>query len=201
MTIRYELIRKSIHLGFSIIPALYFILSKDTIVIILSVIVIMMIFIDIIRFYFKPFNRFYSGLLKPILRNHEVIKKTIVFTGGTFIVISALICILIFPKYIALTAIFIAIFSDSSAAIIGKAKGKHFILNRSIEGSIAFFVSGLIVITLIPLSTNLISEYFIRFGVLILTTLFELLPLKIDDNITIPVFFSLIYFIFLNYLF
>jgi len=85
------------------------------------------------------------------------------------------------------------IICDTAAAIIGKSFGKHFIKNKTFEGSAAFLLSGFIVILLTPKITNAISEYYIGFLAILLTTLVELIPLRFDDNIIIPVFFGLVY--------
>ncbi len=136
--------------------------------------------------------------MKPILRGHELNGDGPVLTGGTYITIAFLICVIIFPKPLAITSMFVVIFCDSFAAIIGKSMGKHFITNKTIEGSIAFFVTGVIIICLTPKITNSPAEYYIGFFAVFLAAIFELIPLRIDDNISIPVFFGFVYLILLN---
>jgi dolichol kinase len=136
--------------------------------------------------------------MKPILRGHEIDNDKSVFTGGTYITIAFLICVIIFPKQIAITAMFVVIFCDSFAAIAGKSIGKHFIANKTLEGSLAFFVTGVIIIILTPKVTDSITEYYIGFIAILLSTIFELIPLKIDDNISTPIFFGLVYLLLLK---
>ncbi|MEP7145761.1 MAG: phosphatidate cytidylyltransferase, partial [bacterium] len=97
----------------------------------------------------------YLKYLNKVLRFHEVKNNRPVYTGGTYLVLAYLICVLIFPKPIAITSMFIIIISDSAAAIFGKVYGKHFIGNKTIEGSLSFFISGVLIILLAPKVTDL----------------------------------------------
>lgn len=193
ISFKNELLRKSIHLSSSVIPIFYYFTNKSITVILLSIAVAILLFLDIGKRFSKPIENVFNKWLGPVLRHHETKKETHLFTGGTTFTISILICVLFFQKEIAITAIFIMIICDTAAAIIGKSFGKHFIKNKTFEGSAAFLLSGLIVILLTPKVTNDISEYYIGFLAILLTTLVELIPLRFDDNIFIPVFFGLVY--------
>jgi dolichol kinase len=157
-----------------------------------------MILIDIFRFRMKKFNDFYLYILNPILRKHERVNSRSLFTGGTYIIIGYLLSVLIFPREIAITSMFIAAYSDTAAAIVGKVYGKIFVKNKTVEGSIAFFAVGVIVVILSPKYTNNSNEIFIGLLALFITTFYELIPVKLDDNIFIPLFFGIIYFALLQ---
>lgn len=157
-----------------------------------------MFVIDFVRVKNEVFKNIYLKYLSPILRSHEVDNKTVLFTGGTYIVVAYLICVIIFPKPIAITSMFIVIFSDTAAAIFGKVYGKHFINSKTIEGSLAFFFTGVVLILITPKMTSNINEYYVGIFAMIVTTFFELIPNKIDDNISIPIFFGLIYLLLLK---
>lgn len=200
ISLKNELLRKSIHLSSSVIPVSYYFLSREIEIIMLSVLSLIMIIIDVVRVKNVNFKNIYLKFLKPILRNHEHENEKTLFTGGTYIVIAYLVCVIFFPKAISITSMFIVIFPDSLAAIVGKVYGKHFIGNKTIEGSSAFFITGIIVVMLSPKVTDSISEYYIAFVCVLLTTFFELLTLKIDDNISIPLFFGCAYLILLKLL-
>lgn len=92
----------------------------------------------------------------------------------------------------------IIIFSDTAAAIFGRIYGRNFINNKTIEGSLAFLLTGLILVLLTPKVTTFIREYYIAIAAVILTAFFEITPLKIDDNLTIPIFFGLTYIMLLQ---
>ncbi|MDZ4712844.1 MAG: SEC59/DGK1/VTE5 family protein [bacterium] len=193
ISLKNELIRKSIHLSSSVIPFSYFFLDRKTEIIILSVFTFLMITVDLLRLKNKTIKGLYLKILGPILRRHETENGRELFTGGTYIVVAYLICVIIFPQPLAIMAMLVIIFCDSAAAITGKVYGKHFIGNKTIEGSLAFFITGVIIVFVTPKLTGSSNEYFVGIAAVLLTTIFELLPLKIDDNISIPVFFGLVY--------
>ncbi|MBK8553842.1 MAG: hypothetical protein IPL53_23445 [Ignavibacteria bacterium] len=154
--------------------------------------------IDILRVRYEPLKSLYLRYVKPILRGHELNNDRSVFTGATYLTLAFLICVIIFPKPLAITAMFVVIFCDSFAAIVGRNWGKHFISSKTLEGSLAFFISGVIIILLAPKVTDSVAEYYIGFIAVFLSTLFELIPVKIDDNISTPIFFGLIYLILMK---
>jgi dolichol kinase len=102
------------------------------------------------------------------------------------VLVSALLSVLFFPKVIAINAFAILIISDTTAALIGRRFGRHRFLAKSLEGSLAFFVSGVLVILVAPKIDQLPMEYIIGFIAAAIGTVMEALPLKIDDNILIP---------------
>jgi dolichol kinase len=101
-----------------------------------------------------------------------------------------LLTILSFPKIIAVIAIYTLACSDPLSAIIGIKFGKHPIAeNKTMEGSLTFFFSTLLCIflpfmftTSLPLGKNLMFSSLLA----TLITAFELVPSRIDDNLTIP---------------
>lgn len=196
-----ELLRKGIHLSSSVIPFSYFFFSRNLFIVILSVITLIMILIDVLRYRNSSFRNLYMKFLGPILRKHEVGFKGNVFTGGTYLIAAYLLCVIIFPKPLAITSMFVIIFSDSFAAIFGKIYGKHFIGSKTIEGSAAFFLTGMIIIFISPKISNSIIEYYIGLISVLVTTVIELVPMKIDDNIFIPIFFGIIYLVLMKLFF
>ena len=77
--------------------------------------------------------------------------------------------------------------------MIGRKFGKHNLWNKSYEGSIAFFIIGLAIVFLTPKITTGINEYIIAISALFFTTVVEALPVEIDDNLSIPITFGIIY--------
>ena len=193
ISLQSELLRKCIHISSAIIPLSYYIIDRKMEVYILSVFSFLLILMDTTKVRVNWVRKLYLKFLGPVLRRHEVHKKKLFFTGGTYLVIAFLICVFIFSKPVAITSMLIIVFCDSAAAIVGKVYGKHFIKNRTLEGSAAFFITGMIVIFLTLKETTSVYEYFIALFALLLTTAFELLPNKIDDNLSIPLFFGIIY--------
>ena len=86
--------------------------------------------------------------------------------------------------------------SDSASALIGRKFGKIKILSKSLEGSIAFFVSGIATVSLISYLTNQSINFWIAsvFAVLV-ATIIELISkdiIKIDDNLSIVLTMTLV---------
>jgi dolichol kinase len=105
--------------------------------------------------------------------------------------IAVLLTILTVPKLAALIAIYTLAVGDPLAAIVGIRFGRHRIThNRSLEGSFAFFAATVTIAVLVfrwgsggtPLSIALASA-----SIGAVATICELLPLRIDDNLTIPI--------------
>jgi diacylglycerol kinase (CTP) len=104
--------------------------------------------------------------------------------------IAILLTILTFPKPAALIAIYTLAIADPLAAVVGiRWGGRELIRDRSIEGMVAFFTATLGV-SLAVLGVATTAPYTAVAGAAILiavvAALFELLPLRIDDNLTIP---------------
>lgn len=198
ISILNEIKRKGIHLSSSVIPVFYYYNTKELTLIILGAMLAGSVTIDILRYYVKDFTKFYNKIFYTILRPHEKAEGKLAFTGATYLVFAALVCILIFPKEIAITSILILTISDSFAALVGKYAGRIRFKDKSLEGSLAFFISGLIIIFLTPKVSGDADEYIAVIGALIITTFIEVIPVKIDDNILIPLSFGALYFLLLN---
>ncbi len=122
-----------------------------------------------------------------MLRKHEVDHEKKNLNGATYVLISALIGVIIFPKVIFITAFAILIISDTSAALIGRKFGKKPFLRKSLEGTLAFFISASIVILFTPKLTDSIAEYMIGLIAALIGALVENVSYGIaDDNLSIP---------------
>lgn len=197
ISIGNELKRKLIHLSSSAIPIFYLFNTKELTLIILVILFSITLLVDLLRVFSPAFNKFFLSMLRPILREHEAETdcKKLVFTGSTCLLFSCIFCIFLFPKEIAVMAILILTICDTTAALVGKNFGKIHYNNKTLEGTITFFLTGVIIIFLTPKITNTASEYFIAFTALLFASIAEFLPTKIDDNISVPIVFSIIYYI------
>jgi dolichol kinase len=121
-----------------------------------------------------------------MLRKHETDHSSKRLNGATNVLIAATICVIVFPKLIVLTAFPILIISDSVAALIGRRFGRRRFLQKSFEGSMAFFVFALIVIYFTPKAEYAAGEYLIGAAAALVGTVVEAGSWKIDDNLSIP---------------
>lgn len=183
---RSELIRKSIHLSSVVIPILYLLTPRNTALLISAALMTLALLVDLGRHYFPPFTSLFNTVFGRVLRRHESDPSAKRLNGGTYVLISATLSILIFPKLIAITAFIILIVSDLSAALIGRKFGKTPFLGKSLEGSLAFFISGFAVMAVTPKIDYAAGEYAIGVGALLVGTIMEALPVEIDDNISVP---------------
>lgn len=198
ISINNELKRKLIHLSSSGIAIFYWFNQKELTLIIISLMFIISLAFDLARFFSPKFNEMFVKYFGKILRHHELEAKGIVFSGSTYLLFSCIILIFFFPKIIAVMAILIMTVSDTAAALYGKNFGKIHIKNKTLEGSIAFLISGLFVIFLTPKFDYSVAEYLIAIVTLIITCLSEYLPYDIDDNVTVPIIFASLYLILIK---
>jgi dolichol kinase len=182
-----EVMRKGIHLGSLAIPIVYFFIDKNTALLILVPLTAIVGLADFIRLIHVPSGRVYDRYLGFLLRSHERFDQGKKLNGATFVLLSATICVLVFPKVIVITAFAILIVSDSAAALVGRRFGRHPFLAKSLEGSTAFFISALFVVAAAPKIQHLPIEYLIGFAAALLGALVEASPIAIDDNLSIPV--------------
>ncbi len=194
--LKYELYRKSIHLSSSFIPLSYFYIDRDTEIILLSVMFVTALAIDVARINSAGFRSVYDKILGRILRHHETGKGGNSFTGGTYIVLAFLICAIVFPKQAAIASMLIVVFADSMAAIAGIHLGRIRIGNsKTLEGSVAFIATGIAIVLLMAELTNEGMNIIAGIAAVFVTAAAELIPVRIDDNIVIPLVFGFSYLI------
>jgi dolichol kinase len=189
-----EFARKVIHLCSLSIPIGYTYLPYSTTLWILVPVTLFAIFVDYGRYYIKWLKKLVNKLLGPILREHERDSSRKLLSGGSYVLISACLCIVIFPKIIAITAFSILIISDAASALIGRRFGKHHFLDKSLEGTLAFIISACIVVLVTPKVSGIWEEYFIGFGGALIGGIFEAMSvrLRVDDNFSVPISIGII---------
>jgi dolichol kinase len=188
-TIHYrdELVRKLIHLCSLSIPIIYYFIPQITGIIILSIFTFLSVILDLGRYLSPGIGKIFYKFFGFLLRKHELDKRKRNLTGATYVFISALVSIIIFPKVIFITAFTILIISDSMAAIIGRKYGKHRFLFKSLEGTLTFFISAIIVVLLTPKIEGSTSEYLIGFIAAAVGAIVENVSFGLaDDNLSIP---------------
>ena len=183
---KHELIRKGIHLFSLSIPTIYFFISKNWALALLVPVTAAFIIIDVARYYVPSVTQWFYRWFGWLLRRREFDSDNKRLNGASNVLISALLCVFIFPKVVAINAFAILIISDTTSALIGRRFGRHRFLGKSFEGSLAFFVSAVLVILLAPKIDRIPMEYLIGFIAAAIGTVVEALPIKIDDNLTIP---------------
>ncbi len=154
-----EIIRKSIHLCSLSIPIIYYFISREQALMLLVPVTMVFLFVDLLRHFHSSTAKIFYRTFGWLLRTHEHDGGSKRLNGATHVLISATLCVLIFPKLITITAFAVLIISDSAAALVGRRFGSKKFLNKSVEGSAAFFMSALVVIAATPKISAGAGEY------------------------------------------
>ncbi len=170
----------------------YSFLSHQSAVSILGTAACIVYIVEQIRINYPEYAATFKIVNKYLLRAEEQLKES----AGMPFVMGLLLTLLSFPKVVALCAIFTLAIADPMSAIIGIRFGKNKIFKRkSIEGSAAFFVSTFCILVFV-FSTLYGNDLFIvcilGFIVSSIMTGLELIPIRVDDNLTIPIATGLI---------
>jgi dolichol kinase len=184
---RIEVVRKAIHLVSLSIPITYYFVSKPVALALLIPMTVIFLSTDLARYYNRTIEDWYFKYFGFLLRKRENDKKNKTLNGATYVLISATLCVLVFPKIITITCFSILIISDIAAALIGRRFGKHKFISKSVEGSAAFFITAIIVIAVAPKVEYQLGEYLIGMIAAFIGTVTEALPAEIDDNLSIPI--------------
>jgi dolichol kinase len=198
-TINYrdEVLRKLIHFCSLSIPVIYYFIPRTDAIIILSILAFLAVVIDLSRYFIPSVAGIFYKTFGFLLRRHEVDNKKKNLNGATYVLISALICVIIFPKVLFITAFTILIISDSMAALIGRKFGKTKFLAKSLEGTLAFFISAIVVVLFTPKIEGLAAEYFIGIAAAAIGAIVENISFGFaDDNLSIPLSIGLFMWIF-----
>ncbi|MBP1911572.1 diacylglycerol/polyprenol kinase family protein [Thermococcus stetteri] len=191
MSIRSELKRKALHLTGLTVPAIYLCCGKTSTLIFIGLAFTLFVVLEPFRIIEEWRDRIKYRLLNiypspelgrgiELIENHieaitrpherERVAAHIYFAVASFIVVY------FFPMKVAVGAITVATLGDALAAIIGKSLGRHRFSNgKSLEGSLAYFITALLV--LIPLMGLIPSLVGAAVG-----TLVEFYNLPPDDN-------------------
>ena len=179
-----EIFRKFIHISSIAIPLIYFFLIKDKIVmgVFLTILTLISLLIEYARLNREGYVRFFfHNYLKLVLRSNEMKGN---LTGATWMLIGFTSSVIIFDFEVSVLALLFLSVGDAVAALVGSALPIGKIWNKSIFGSL----SGFLFCVLFGLAiNNTLSIQIIIFGAFS-GMLIELIPLKINDNFSIPIF-------------
>lgn len=185
-----QLARRLIHLSMGLIVALIynFMLDHKQAVYILGTSVCMLYIFEQVRINYPEYAAKMAIISKYFYRAEEQLKES----AGLPFIMGILLTILSFPKDVALVAILTLAFSDPLSAIIGIKYGKrHIVKEKSLEGSLAFFVSCFLCVFVVYFNLSslaLLAVIVLSFFVALFSSAFEMIPIRLDDNLTIPLF-------------
>ncbi len=180
------MIRKGIHLSSIVIPVTYLYIPRDVALLLLIPLTVCFVTVDIARYYLPPVAEWFTATFGWLLRPRETDRKHKRLNGASYVLLSGTIAVLVFPKLIAVTCFVVLIVSDMAAALIGKRFGRHRFSDKSIEGSAAFIVAGMLALLVLPKIEYRASEYIVGGAAVIVGAVAEALPWDVDDNLSIP---------------
>jgi dolichol kinase len=173
-----EIKRKMVHLATLVIPIGYSLTSDRAMLTFLIPFFLLYLTIDLLRHVHTRWaSLFRKHFFGRVLREKE--GQTLM--GSTYFIFASILTILLFPKPIAIVSLLILILSDTAAALIGRSFGRIPIFGKTLEGSLAFFASSLLIVWIYP-GLDRLSGSIAALG----ASLVEALPIPLDDNLTIP---------------
>ena len=185
--LKKELYRKSIHLSSLWIPLFIYFVHPGVSIVFFSLLFVGNVLIEYGNYKKFPWaRRTFGSLFFRMLRNKETTHGKFQVSGSLYVLLAAIACTLLFPQPVAVISLSVMLISDTSAALFGKAYGtRKLYKNKSLEGTVAFFLSALIV--------NMLCEpiyHFTYAGVIACAAasfaeMFED-KLEVDDNLSIP---------------
>lgn len=185
--LKKELYRKSIHLSSLWIPLFIYFVHPGVSIVFFSLLFVGNVLIEYGNYKKYPWaRRTFGSLFFRMLRHKETTHGKFQVSGSLYVLLAAIACTLLFPQPVAVISLSVMLISDTSAALFGKAYGtRKLYKNKSLEGTVAFFLSALIV--------NMLCEpiyHFTYAGVIACAAasfaeMFED-KLEVDDNLSIP---------------
>ena len=125
---------------------------------------------------------------KLLFRAEEQFKES----AMTPYAIAILLTVITFPKTIALIAVYTLAIADPLSALVGITWGRRRIVpNKSLEGSAAFFAATAAITAIVLRTTTVVAAGPIATAAIAIGlagAIFEMLPIRLDDNLTIPLF-------------
>jgi len=185
-----QLGRRVFHLanGVSTATAYALFFSHEQVVHIFGTVACLVYIVDRVRIaYPEAVARRAPWVNRTLVRAEEQVRESAMIPFA----IAVLLTILAVPKLAALIAIYTLAIADPLAAIVGIHFGRRRIArNRTLEGSLAFCVATVAIASLVlhwgtAASALTIAATATTIGIVAAGC--ELLPLRIDDNLTIPI--------------
>ncbi|HDS01438.1 MAG TPA: hypothetical protein ENO22_15105 [candidate division Zixibacteria bacterium] len=179
-----EAMRKAVHVFSIVIPVCYLFLPRSIMLVVLLIASSVAVTIDLSRITgLALWSKFLVKVLGSMIRPKE--KEG--FTGASYILSTDFLVILLFDKPVAIAAIAYIALGDTAAAMVGRRWGFHRYGDKSIEGSLAFFIvtagAGIGFHYLYPGALPVIAAV----AGAAVATIVEAMTVRSDDNMTVPI--------------
>jgi dolichol kinase len=156
-------------------------LGREKAIILIGSLLLITVLVETLRLRINAFNRAWVSLFGSMLKGRETQHPT----GVGFFLGGVLICLLLFHPEVALASIVILSVGDPAASVVGQRWGRTRIGEKSLEGAAAFWVcvmaAGVFFQGFWP------GLSFVTFSIGALSgAVVECLPIRIDDNLILP---------------
>ena len=179
LTYRQEVYRKLVHISSSTIALCLWYFGKDMMLKWVILVSILFPLFDYLRKYLPRIQRLYHNLFGIITRPNEYEG----LSGASWVFMGAGVTVYLFNEKIAIIALLIMSLSDSAAALIGIKYGTTRLFNKSLEGTLAFFITTFMILHFLSPASLMLTLI-----VAIFATVIELFSIPtINDNFLIPI--------------
>ena len=131
-----EILRKVFHLSTCVFALMLLYFGKTICIPFFLSLAIIFFVLDFLRLKNKHVQRLYNIFFGIVTKHYEERQ----LTSASYVFLSLIIVAIVFEVRIASSALLIMSLSDPIASLVGRGYGKFYIFEKSLEGSIAFFI-------------------------------------------------------------
>lgn len=142
---------------------------------ILALVLAVLLVVDLVRLRDPRANTLFFRLLRPFASPREERK----IASSTWYMVGILLAVILFPLSAVVPGILVLAFADPAASVLGRLVGRRRLGKGSVEGALIFALVAFLV--LLPFVTPPVAA-----ACALITALVEVLPLGLDDNLTVP---------------
>lgn len=154
----------------------WFVPDRQVAIPILVLVLATLLMVDLVRLRNTRANTLFFRLLRPFASPREAQK----IASSTWYVVGILLAMLLFPSSAVVPGILVLAFADPAASVLGRLLGRRRLGKGSVEGTLIFAAVAFLV--LLPFVPPPVAA-----ACAVVTALVEILPLGLDDNLTVPV--------------
>ena len=170
--------RRLIHLGSGVIPLGYWAVGRETAIVMLAVMTVLMLLLELARRQTAWGRRFYQAFMGPVTRPEEARR----LTGASYVMLGDLAAAVLFTPTIAILAMLFMSLGDPAAAYVGQRYGRTRVGEKTVEGGLGCFV----VCFLLTLPAGL--SLAVSVGGAAGASIAEVVPRRwLNDNLTMPI--------------
>lgn len=141
------------------------------------------VIVDFLRLHVNTIKEAFILFFGSFLRRHEIRR----LSGASYLLLGCLMTSLLYTKPVVVAACSFIIVGDTFAAIFGQnMRSPKIFQNRTVAGSIGFLAASLASAFILHSMTGDLPLSHLFAGA-ITATVFEALPLPLDDNFSVPI--------------